>query len=96
MEVAFATVIQFQGQAHRLAQQLVERDRPVFGGQVQFVVEQSPQLFAAFHALQQQDIAAERTVDLYQTVVLRNCHERLPWLGFGRQLAVVKKVASHA
>lgn len=88
VEVAFAAVVQFRGQAHRLAQQMVERDRPVFGGEVQFVVEQPPQFFVAFHAPQQQDIAAEGQLTCTKRLFCVIAMHGFLCLVFGRQSAV--------
>ncbi|MNH04210.1 hypothetical protein D3C79_634980 [compost metagenome] len=67
VKIPRAAQVQLQAQAHGLAQQLVEVDGRVVRGQLQLVVEQPPQLFAAAHFRQDQRIRAQRAVDLRQS-----------------------------
>ncbi len=78
VEVALAAVVQLQRQAHGFTQQLVELDRGVLRGQLQVVLEGPSEFLAAFQALQQQDIGAQRAVDLHQALGLGQCHLRSP------------------
>lgn len=59
MEIARATQAQLQRQAHRLAEQLVEVDRRIVAGQLQLIVEQAAEFFAAAHLAEQQHVRAQ-------------------------------------
>src|SRR5450830_1379483 len=63
VEMPLATVRQLHADAHRLAQQLVEVDVGVQGGQLQVVSEQPAQLFAAAHLIEQQHVRPEGAGD---------------------------------
>jgi len=66
VEVPLAAVRQLQTDAHGLAEQLVEVDVGVQGRQLQLIVEQAAQLFAAAHFIEQQHIRPEGAGDLGQ------------------------------
>ncbi len=67
---------QLQRQAHRLAEQLLQRQVGIFRYQVQLVGEQPSQFLASLHALQQQHVRPQRAIHLDQAGQLHQSHRR--------------------
>ncbi len=74
VEVPPATAGEFQREAHRLAQQSIQRQGGIARDQFEFVAEQPAQLLAAFQPLQLQDLGAQRGVHVHQTGMLGEQH----------------------
>ncbi len=66
MEITLATAIELQAHAHGLAEHLIEVDGVIQRVQLQLIVEQPPQFFAAAHVLEQQYLRSQGAGDLGQ------------------------------
>ncbi len=74
VEIPPAAAGEFQREAHRLAQQGIQRQGGIARDQFELVAEQPAQLFATLQPLQLQDLGSQRGVHVYQAGVLGEQH----------------------